>query len=279
MSLSYLVATDLSSRSDRAMARAFDLAQRNGASMHVVSVIDNAAPNAMVADMATGAQRLIERQCDKLGASVSTQIHVVTGDPTADTLRLIEQTEPDMVIMGTHRDRSFFDALRETTAQRITRLTPYPVLIAKKPAEMPYVAVLAAMDYSPAATAALRMAANLAPEASVTPLHVLHVPYGGMLAKTPDGQTTLERSFRAEAARFDATWRATETLPDTVGETLVETGAPFSIIAQLSRRQNIDLIALGAHGRIGGRRPILGSLALDLMREPPCDLLIGRDRP
>ena len=37
-----------------------------------------------------------------------------------------------------------------------------------------------------------------------------------------------------------------------------------------------DLIAVGAHGRVGAARAILGSLATDLMRDPPCDLLIAR---
>ena len=42
------------------------------------------------------------------------------------------------------------------------------------------------------------------------------------------------------------------------------------------RQGQADLIAVGAHGRVGAGRAILGSVSTDLMRDPPCDLLIAR---
>ena len=53
-------------------------------------------------------------------------------------------------------------------------------------------------------------------------------------------------------------------------------GAPQLMVRNRAGQGRADLIAMGAHGRVGAARAILGSVSTDLMRDPPCDLLIAR---
>jgi nucleotide-binding universal stress UspA family protein len=58
--------------------------------------------------------------------------------------------------------------------------------------------------------------------------------------------------------------------------TAVEHGEPSARIAEYARRERVDLVVLGSHGRAGAARWLLGSVAEDLLREAPAPLLLVR---
>ena len=114
-------------------------------------------------------------------------------------------------------------------------------------------------------------------DAEKTAAHAIHVPYSGMLEATGSVQMDLQESFRHDAVEMDKAWRRDNALPATLeAETIMQIGAPFGTVHAMTRDRRYDLITAGAHGRVGSARSLLGSFALDLMREPPCDLLIAR---
>lgn len=271
-----LVTSDLSDRSDRAIERAFKLAKKLQRTLILFSALDDAMPEDIAVELEAKARKVLTRLADSLSDGVEYVLHIDIGDPTTAILEEIAGTNPFLLVMGMHRIRGLFDGLRETTMQRIVRYTDCPVLLVRDRADHDYEKVLAACDFSPASTAAITMADALTGAATITPIHAVHVPFGGLAAQTPGAMTELEASFRREAETMDEAWRDRNRLPDSLSETNIVVGSPYMKIHEEIERSDVDLLAVGAHGRVGAARALLGSLANDLMREPLCDLLITR---
>lgn len=274
-----LVATDLSSRSDRALRRAVRLARIHHTRLTLLHVLDDALPDDMLRPLQKQATQHLEHlaatQMQGLGATLLPCV----GDPTGMLVEQIEDQSPDLLVLGTHRARPLLDGLRETTAQRVVRLTSAPVLVVTQPDDLPYDHILAATDFSPAAAAALNLGHALAPKARLTPINALHIPYQGMLGgQSEQAAQALAASFLAEATAADTAWRARTALPVTLAQTQFPQGSPWAILNHHATQDSAQLITAGAHGRIGAHRALLGSLATDLMRDPPCDVLIARPR-
>lgn len=277
MSKHILVATDLSLRSDRAVQRAVWLAKAHQARLTVLNVLDDDMPDAVLRDLQAKTTDHLEQFVAQAAKDVPTTVLPAIGDPTETILEMIQDQDPALVVMGTHRPRPFMDALRETTVQRLVRLTDYPVLVVAEPAVLAYDTILAATDFSGPATKALNLGHSLAPKAAITPVNALHVPYRGMLGGASDAAgDALVASFMAEAHEADQIWRAQNALPVTLRPTKFVEGSPYGTLKSIALQGNAHLITAGAHGRSGDHRALLGSLANDLLRDPPCDILIAR---
>ncbi|WP_299687138.1 universal stress protein [uncultured Tateyamaria sp.] len=271
-----LVATDMSPRSDRAVRRAFDLARTHGLPVTVLMVLDDAMPADLTDMLHAKAEMELDRFVATLGDGVAHDIVIRVGDPTHEILHYAHNDALCLLVMGIHRPRPFLDTLRETTMQRIVRRTSNPVLLVKDAVDHSYDKVVAACDFSPASTASLKLALSLNRHAKARLIHALHVPYSGMLGQTSAAAADLANAFHKEAVTQDVAWRATADLPAGAGKTEIMPGSPYPILCGLADCGDADLIAVGAHGRVGSARAILGSLSIDLMRDPPCDVLIAR---
>ncbi len=276
MTNTYIAATDMSARGDRALRRAFRLAEQNRARVIVCHVVDDAPPPDIAADLQKASRAALERFVAEIQGTVETEIRVEFGDPTADLVALVQSQQPDLLIMGTHRPRPFLDALRETTSQRVVRLTNCPVLLVTDRVDHDYDEVVAATDFSPGSTAAILEAASLAPEAEIHPVHTFHVPFTGLMTASGQGIDEMELSFRGEAEEDNQRWRDIAPLPAQCSETLILPGSVIMTLTQNIHSSGAHLVTAGAHGRVGQGRALLGSVASDLLRMPPCDVLIAR---
>lgn len=276
MTKTFLVATDLSPRADRAVQRAFRLAEWLGAKLFLVSIVDEDLPP----PVATTLQDATELQLARFAASiqgsgkVAHDTRVVSGDPALAIPALAVELDVDLVILGEHRRRAFLDLVRETTMERIVRHCDRPVLLVHDTVDHTYATVLCALDFAPASTAALCLAAELAPEADLHGVHAIHIPYHGFVA--PRDSASTDAPFRHNAELNLKNWSETCALPERLSEVQIIEGAAHMVLAREIARLKPDLLALGAHGRAGQAPSILGSLANDFVREPPCDLLIAR---
>ncbi|MFQ6549044.1 universal stress protein [Aestuariibius sp. 2305UL40-4] len=270
-----LVASDLSERSDHAFGRAVQLASTMGAGIEVLHVLDDATPETIRAEIRGKSQEALDRIAAATGGVPCTPV-LREGHPTDLMIDEIAQRRPALVIVGLHRPRRFFDDMRETTMQRIARLSSAPVLVAVERPEGAYRHILAPTDFSPASTAAIGLAHDLAPEAAIHPIHTIHVPYSGRMARSPGALHELEGAFRNEADASAKAWISDEDLPPQLQPVDVIAGGTLPAILGKVQQADIDLIAVGAHGRVGSMPAFLGSLANDLMRAPPCDLLVAR---
>lgn len=261
-----VVGSDLSERSDRALARALAIARQHGASLEVAAVIDEELPGEVAETVAGSARQTLR---DRIaahgggeGGGVETQ--VLRGQPH---VALAERARGgDLLVLGPHRHDFLEDLVNSTTLERIVRACDTPVLVVRDPVEGDYGSVLASIDFSPASANALRTAARLCPDAEISLFHAFHV-----VRARGEGS---ELPFRREAeARMEAFLEANG-LRD-MAPAHIAAGSLQAVLHARMEALRPDLLALGAHGRSALMDTLLGGFALELMREPPCDLLLA----
>lgn len=268
-----LVASDLSARSDRALARAAQLASAHQAKLTALHVVDDDLPAHVAAQMRSTAEDSMRAALSAAGAPEA-EVIVADGTPVATLLEAAERVSADLVVVGTHRSRPLWDMFSGTTVERLARMSACPVLLVTEPVDGPYRSVLCGIDLSPACATAGNFAVQLAPDAAFATFHAVHVPYRGLLA--PNDTAGEVVPFVKEARGLLKAWWPTAGLSDKLPEPEVSTQSIFAAFDQARRTNKAQLFALGAHGRTALSPSLLGSFAESLIREPQCDLLIVR---
>lgn len=170
------VATDFSTRSDRAMARAALLAKAHSADLFLLHVIDDDQPSSVV-----NAHRL---EADKLMSSLKQSVSdlsgvparggIFLGDPFQQIPAAVSTAEARMLVMGPHRRQVLRDQFRGTTVERAIRRSTVPVLVANAVAAGGYRDVLLTTDLSPDSAHSIRKALSL-PFLQGSAFSLLHV--------------------------------------------------------------------------------------------------------
>ena len=286
-----LCALDFGRDSEAAAVRAADLAERAGADLHLVHVDPvprtaiEAAPDGPLEQAFT--QRLAVAVDAALGAAgafdvLGPTVHVVHGQAASDAVvRLAEEIEADVLVLGTHAVRGLTRAFAGSTAAETVRRSAVPVWVVPEAcghAPGPDRPVLAAVDFSDLTAPTLDHAATLAAafEADVEPVHVLDGPadapldLGGLLTlgdlkagPGDDAKARASRALRQLARRADLD----------AGAVHVTTGEAGVAIVRLARERKAGAIVLGTHGRTGWDRVRLGSVAEWVVRHAPCPVL------
>ena len=266
MTMHILIATDLSDRSDRAVARGFRLADALGAEATLYAVVDDALPRA-------AREAMVERSEAHLRASLGDRAHMIrvdTGQVVETLVGRVNEGDVDLLVTGRHRARALFDAWRPATVESVIRHSRAPVLMVSRPAHDDYRRVLAPIAFSKACLAAVEIARKLAKGADFALHHAWTAPFEGL---TGGPQSSLASAVEAEIAELAREWSDRLTAPRLEVEMLHGTlGAVFT---EQCRKVDPDLIAVGAHTRPASPTG-LGSFAADLVRNPPSDLLFAR---
>ncbi|RQH03303.1 universal stress protein [Natrarchaeobius oligotrophus] len=150
--------------------------------------------------------------------------------------------------------------------------------------------VLVPVDDSDRSTQALEFACREYPDATITALHVVdpgdfHAavgPEGGAMADHDEMQKRYEN--RAESILEDARELAAEYGCDLeteyqiggVSGSIVEYTDISRSIVEYADEHDVDLIAIGSHGRAGASRILLGSVAETVARRSPVPVAIVR---
>ena len=141
-----VVAVDFSSGSDAALDAAMSLAKSFGANLHVVHAFDLpvplfnpyavSVPVAYVNEARDAAEARLAETAEKVraeGGSVKTHLGEV---PAASTIvRVAEEVDADLVVIGTRGHTGIKHALLGSVAERTVRTAPCSVLTVKEPAE------------------------------------------------------------------------------------------------------------------------------------------------
>jgi nucleotide-binding universal stress UspA family protein len=69
------------------------------------------------------------------GGIVTDDIIVVRGNPVEEILKYSEEKNCDLIVMGTHGHGTLADAMMGSTARRVLRRSPKPVLVVRLPEE------------------------------------------------------------------------------------------------------------------------------------------------
>ena len=140
--------------------------------------------------------------------------------------------------------------------------------------------ILYATDFSDLSAYALHYAAYLA-ERCGAELHCLHVVDDSYQYWLSMEVTTIPAGPPIDELLAAARKQLGEFLADKVPEgvavtTKVLSGRPFVEIIRFARRQKMDLIVLGTHGRTGLRQVLMGSVAEIVSRKSSCPVLTIR---
>ncbi|WP_298431463.1 universal stress protein [uncultured Jannaschia sp.] len=270
-----IAATDLSARSDLALRRAAVLAERLGAALHIVHVIDDDLPAAILQRRSEEAEAELRArvQGDAILKAEAPRIDVEAGQVAKLLGRIAADRGASLVVVGSHRDRGLAELVGSPALSRLMRAVAVPILVAVEPATRLYTRAVAGWDFSPASTSAMKLAKALAPLEHVTLLHawadmVTGAPYAVDLA-SPGQQQRLEEALDQAVAGLKAD------APDleVAREALI--AAPAQALIEAAASSGADLIVVGRHARAGLARFLLGETAERVALHAPCDVLIA----
>jgi nucleotide-binding universal stress UspA family protein len=280
--VSILVASDLTYRSDRALARGIALAREMSTPLHVLHVVDETLPEQARTHALDYARHMLTQACASIPAGMAPPtIAVEPGHPKHDVARYAVEAAAQLIVVGLHdagKDSLFNFA--DTTAGHIVRSSPLPILLVTHDVAGPYRSAVIGVDFSVYAKAAIRNAMVFAPQAKLHLVHAYRVPFRISL-----GSPEYLAELRADAARnFDAFLKdemavlvkrthAIGVAPDALHHEVQE-GMPYEVLARTVERVNADLIVVGTHGSSGFARAVWGSVVTALLEAPPTDVLI-----
>jgi universal stress protein E len=278
-----VVASDLSAGSSRAMERAFHLARQLQGEVKILHVVDTALPSRLSDHALDFARDTLEQQAAPLSerTGIVPLIEVVGGDPRLELATRARDWGAHMVVVGVHRRRNFelFNFAGSTPGLLFTALRR-PMLLAQNEVKGDYGHAVVGVDFSIFSRPAIRWARKLAPSGSLTLLHAYQVPFKPYMG----GEEYAAEFAYAERLEFDAfiaeemewlTERARAAgVPVEAIEKRVREGAPAQLLRETVVETGADLAVVGTHGRTGLMKAILGSVAADLVKDPPTDLLI-----
>jgi nucleotide-binding universal stress UspA family protein len=131
-------ATDGSEHADRALQYAAEIAQRDGAALHVVHVVERLPARKMAGELNTYLNEdelndKVGRQTREIAAqrNVSATLHMVPGRSGHVAERIIDvmtETGGDLIVVGTRGHSAVVGALVGSVTQDLMHIAPCPVL-------------------------------------------------------------------------------------------------------------------------------------------------------
>jgi len=257
-----LVAHDLSPEADLALQRADLLARQLGARLSLLHVL------AAGGDAEAARARLAPAVAACQAAQVELQVR--RGHPVEEILAQVRGLPADLLVLGAHHAQST-QGFAGTTLEQLLQGCPVPLLLAVQPVQ-PWARALVALDFSPCASRALQQTWQLlADGASV---HALHIDEQAAIHALDD---PTERQFQRELfdRLVDDERRRLPARPLQLSHALLS-GERDHCLQTVIAAEQPQLLALGAHSRGVLADALLGSLVLQLLHQPPCDVLIVR---
>lgn len=292
-----LLATDLSRSAEEAEAYAYVLAASWKAALTVMSVLEfppgmdpehhvNRLYLGELMKQATAQLGDLKARAANYGLSVHTRIAI--GIPSEEVLATAKADDTDLIVVGTKGKTGLEHVMLGSTAERIVRMAPCPVLAVRSErhgtelvgggAHHPAVLerILVPIDFSDCSINALEYAVMVAQraKASLMLLHVLEaVSYG--LDFTFPHVTKRKQMREALNERLSGVVSALGAVK-VLSEYSIRGGLPGDSILDVARAQPADMIIMGTHGRRGLSHAFYGSVAESVLRKSHCPVLTVR---
>jgi nucleotide-binding universal stress UspA family protein len=274
-----LLATDLSSRCDRALDRAAALAEQWDSALVVLHVLERSDAGTLEAGQLPSWRRppdpvsLARKQLHADIGVVAGKATVLIdeGNPVEAILRSAEAERCDLIIIGIARDKLLARLILARTADRLLRCAPIPLLIVKNRPRRPYRHIVVAADCSDSSRHALEVASRLFPAERLTVFHAYDAPTPALMTDSESysrqHREVAVRGFEDFLAKVDkpANWETPHVL--------IEDGSPTFLLRDYVRERDVELVVLGTHARSAILEVLVGSVANAIMNEVPCDVL------
>lgn len=275
-----LIGTALDDDSEAMVKAGAALARALGAKAHLVHAFAPPLGFAGPLSPEPGLDGYLQLEQDRLRKGLEEQARAAgvaetlleVGTPHRVLSDVAERIGAGLLVVGA-TEGGRFARLLGSTADRVLRRAPCPVLVVRGALPVPPERVMAAVDLSPLSAEAFRRALGLlqglAATSAVQVLFVLSV-----LQRQVAPQFTPEQVDRFAAEELDR-FIATHAGGDASGlRRKVRTGSVREEILAEVRENRVDLVVLGTHGLGGFDRLAIGSVAADVVREAPCSVLV-----
>lgn len=221
-------------------------------------------------------QRRLEAEVAGLAGTQPVQVRAVAGPADAAIVEVAEEVSADLIIVGATQRGAVSRTLLGTTAGRVLRGAPAPVLVHRADDRGPPRRVLLTSDLSELSGRMLRHAVGMvralgADESTETrALLVVGDGLDGPVVPEPAEVSVLEGIAERELRPF-----LVAAAPG-VGaiEGRVRLGDPPREILEEAEEWPADLLVVGTHGRGGVSRFLIGSVAESVVRHAHCDVLV-----
>lgn len=289
-----LLATDFSGWANRAEEYACTLSASWHAHLTVMTVLE--FPPGLNPDYPVNQRYLTDRtkeateqlaefkqRASEKGIAVATRI--VTGIPSEEVTAVARDEGSDLIVVGTKGKTGLAHVLLGSTAERVIRMAPCPVLAVHAMKKEEIVAeegniginrLLVPVDFSDCSLDALEYAAVVAKQAkaSIDLLHILEPVSYGL-------DFTLIRSEERAKHRQRLTARLEElsaalSAAGIAAKSHVRGGVPSDSILDDARKFSCDAIVMGTHGRRGLSHVMAGSVTEAVLRRADRPVLTVR---
>ena len=229
----------------------------------------------------------LKGRAEPRGIAITTRM--ATGIPSEEVIAAARAEGSDLIVVGTRGKTGLAHILLGSTAERVIRGAPCPVLAVRtEPADnedesalsrsVTLERILVPVDFSDCSLDALKYAVVVAKQAqaSLMLLHVLEpVSYG--LDFTLGQSRARHLEVETWTKRLEEL-AATHQHPDMVVESRLRGGVPADSILDAAKTLPCDLIVMGTHGRRGISHTISGSVAEAVLRKAHCPVIAVRSQ-
>lgn len=290
-----LLATDGSPEAVLATRTAIEMAGRTDSELGVVHVEEvpvlahsYAAGREAEEGEATRARRWLEEQVGKIeeaGGNV-TESHLRLGRPAHQIVRLSEEMEAGLIVIGNQGLSAFRRFLMGSVSEMVVRYAQCPVYVVRGGAGEEHLPsrVLLATDGSTRSEAAAGVAAEFS-EKLGSELHLVHVEVVPSVFAMPDVKTedidyddTLPENIEREGRqRLENQMHQVEEAGGAVAKSYLRAGDPSREIVNLAERLDAGAVIIGSRSFGALERAVLGSVSENVVRHAHCPVMVVRE--
>lgn len=263
-----LLATDGSQYSEGAIDEAIHLAKNCTSMLYAVSVIEaNPEYETIGAKVFEKEEayliahlQSIKTMAAKEGVGCETVLHEAA-DPAEAIVNEASEKNADMIVIGKHGYKGLLKLLMGEIAAKVVAHAPCKVLVVPRAAKIGYRTILVATDGSAHSDAAVTEALAIAKlcGSNVVALSVMH----------DDGELEEARANVNKVAELGQR----EGIPV---EALTQGGTSYDVIIEVACGRGVDLIVVGAYGRTGIKRLLMGSTTEKVIGNSGCAVLVAK---
>lgn len=289
-----LAPVDFSMFSIAGVRYAVSLADKLGATVSLIHVVEPAPifggeESLILARSDAEVMELAERHSNRLAQRLSKKGLIVRpfvrrGKPFNEISALADADHADLIVLATHGRTGLKRVLLGSTAERVVRHGPCPVLTVPSQSgrrsgarALRIKRIVVPIDFSETSVQALPYAAALAHKfgAEIVLVHIIEAfPVPAEMGSVPLKLRTEDKN----AAQERLLQLSREVLPrDLATRTFVKHGQPFREITAMAASLGADMIALTTHGYTGLTHVLLGSTAELVVRYADCPVLVVRE--
>lgn len=290
-----LLPLDFSPASMEALDYAVSLAKQFRAAIHLVHVhpADEAASMPGAAHLLLQSAEAIERLNEELAGIHRKRVepfcpencHIRGGRPYQEIIGLARQIAADLIVLSTRGHSGLKHLLLGSTAERVVRGAPCPVLVARKrkrrskasPQAFAIRTILVPTDFSLCALAGTEYAAFLAKTLGAT-LRLFHAiyPYTNYVFVDRAGVrlSGLVEAVEETAKQEMDALKQMDFLRGLPVQTKTLPGHAVDEICAAASEPDVDLVVTSTHGRTGFKHAVIGSIAEHVVRYAGCPVLV-----